>query len=416
MLSHRAPGLCRGAKCFPNLGNDFTRMKSAFPTWETILQRKRMEQKNKIFNLGTFFCLYIAQTIPMSFFSTVIPVMMRQENFSLSAIGLLQLIKLPWILKFLWSPMVDRHARTTGDYKRWIFSSELIYAVLIFAVAFLDFKTDFYTIIALIIVSFVASATQDIATDALAVLSFSRKDKSLVNSMQSMGSFGGSMIGGGVLLLLFKQLGWNSLLPCVALFVIVALLPLLFNRGLEIAPKDTHERAKKADVFYFFTQKNIWKQIGFLFLYYSGLIGTLAMLKPRPGILDERDRGDERCDRDLFRVHLFFCRGLYRAPHRTALGTHPVCRVCIACHALFPRIVLCHSDTRTLACRHCPALGQLWDGDDRGLYNGDGLCSSRTGRHGLYDTDGYNPSERNGDGDIERKDCRPYRLPRLVFL
>ena len=200
MLSHRAPGLCRGAKCFPNLGNDFTRMKSAFPTWETILQRKRMEQKNKIFNLGTFFCLYIAQTIPMSFFSTVIPVMMRQENFSLSAIGLLQLIKLPWILKFLWSPMVDRHARTTGDYKRWIFSSELIYAVLIFAVAFLDFKTDFYTIIALIIVSFVASATQDIATDALAVLSFSRKDKSLVNSMQSMGSFGGSMIGGGVLL------------------------------------------------------------------------------------------------------------------------------------------------------------------------------------------------------------------------
>lgn len=137
-----------------------------------------MEQKNKIFNLGTFFCLYIAQTIPMSFFSTVIPVMMRQENFSLSAIGLLQLIKLPWILKFLWSPMVDRHARTTGDYKRWIFSSELIYAVLIFAVAFLDFKTDFYTIIALIIVSFVASATQDIATDALAVLSFSRKDKS----------------------------------------------------------------------------------------------------------------------------------------------------------------------------------------------------------------------------------------------
>lgn len=182
-----------------------------------------MIQKDKTYNLATFFCLYIAQTIPMSFFSTVIPVMMRQENFSLSAIGLLQLIKLPWILKFLWSPLVDRHAVTTGDYKRWIFSSELIYAGLIFAVAFLDFHTDFYTIVALIIVSFVASATQDIATDALAVLAFNRKDKSLANSMQSMGSFGGSMIGGGVLLLLFKQIGWNGLLPCVALFVIAAL-------------------------------------------------------------------------------------------------------------------------------------------------------------------------------------------------
>lgn len=47
-----------------------------------------MIQKDKTYNLATFFCLYIAQTIPMSFFSTVIPVMMRQENFSLSAIGL----------------------------------------------------------------------------------------------------------------------------------------------------------------------------------------------------------------------------------------------------------------------------------------------------------------------------------------
>lgn len=239
-----------------------------------------MMQKNKIFNLGTFFCLYIAQTIPMSFFSTVIPVMMRQENFSLSAIGLLQLIKLPWILKFLWSPLVDRHAITTGDYKRWIFSSELIYAALIFAVAFLNFHTDFYTIVALIIISFIASATQDIATDALAVLSFSKKDKSLANSMQSMGSFGGSMIGGGVLLLLFKQIGWNYLLPCVALFVIIALLPLFFNKGITIQPRQPYLRAQKADVFYFFLQRKIWKQIGFLFLYYSGLIGTLAMLKP----------------------------------------------------------------------------------------------------------------------------------------
>ncbi|MBQ8442111.1 MAG: MFS transporter [Bacteroides sp.] len=239
-----------------------------------------MINKEKTYNLATFFCLYIAQTIPMSFFSTVIPVMMRQENFTLSAIGLLQLIKLPWIVKFLWSPIVDRNTTTTGDYKRWIFSSELIYAILIFSVALLDFKTDFYTILTLIIISFIASATQDIATDALAVLSFSRKDKSMVNSMQSMGSFGGSMVGSGVLLLLFHQIGWNSLLPCLAVFVLVMLLPLLFNKGIQITPKIPQQRAKKADVLYFFTQRGIWKQIGFLFLYYSGLIGTLAMVRP----------------------------------------------------------------------------------------------------------------------------------------
>jgi MFS family permease len=232
-------------------------------------------------NIFTFFCLYIAQTIPMSFFSTVIPVIMRQEHFSLSAIGLLQLIKLPWILKFLWSPVIDRYNVTVNDYKRWIFSSELVYAVIIFSVAFLHVSTNFHIILTLIIISFIASATQDIATDALAVLSFSRKDKSMVNSMQSMGSFGGTMIGSGLLLLLFKQIGWNSLLPCLALFVIVALLPLFFNKSLHIhREKEKVKRAGMTDIFHFFTQPGIGKQIGFLLLYYSSMIGTLAMLRP----------------------------------------------------------------------------------------------------------------------------------------
>ncbi|WP_234408734.1 hypothetical protein [Marinilabilia salmonicolor] len=56
---------------------------------------------------GTLLSLYLAQSIPMSFFSTVVPVIMRQEDYSLTSIGLIQLIKIPWILKFLWAPMVD---------------------------------------------------------------------------------------------------------------------------------------------------------------------------------------------------------------------------------------------------------------------------------------------------------------------
>jgi MFS family permease len=217
----------------------------------------------------------------MSFFSTVIPVIMRQENFSLTAIGLLQLIKLPWILKFLWSPIIDRYNVTVSDYKRWIFSSELVYAILIFSVAFLHFSTNFFTILTLVIISFIASATQDIATDALAVLSFSKKDKSMVNSMQSMGSFGGTMIGSGLLLLLFKQIGWNSLLPFLALFVIVALLPLFFNKSMTIhREQEKVKRASMSDIWRFFTQRGIRKQIVFLLLYYSSMIGTLAMMRP----------------------------------------------------------------------------------------------------------------------------------------
>ena len=233
--------------------------------------------------LFTFFCLYIAQSIPMSFFSTVIPVIMRQQNFSLESIGMLQLLKLPWILKFLWSPAVDRSTFRIGDFKRWIFSSELIYASIIFAASFLDFQTTPYLIIGLVVLSFIASATQDIATDSLAVLSFSKKDKSLANSMQSMGNFAGAMIGGGILLLLYHKFGWGNLLPFLAVFVIIALIPLIFfkrgNNQVIIKAKQ-EKKPTPDDLLGFFKQKGIWKQVVFLFVYYAGLIGVLAMLKP----------------------------------------------------------------------------------------------------------------------------------------
>jgi predicted MFS family arabinose efflux permease len=219
----------------------------------------------------------------MSFFSTVLPVIMRQNNFSLETIGALQLLKLPWILKFLWSPVVDRNTHTLSDFKRWIFSSELIYAAIIMVVSFLDFQVTPYLIIGFVILSFIASATQDIATDTLAMLSFGKQDKSLVNSMQSMGNFAGAMVGSGLLLMIYRKTGWGEILPFLSIFVLVALIPLLFFRYTDhkaiIRPKQ-EEKPAMNDILGFFKQRGIWRQIGFLFLYYAGLIGILAMLKP----------------------------------------------------------------------------------------------------------------------------------------
>lgn len=237
--------------------------------------------KGKVLSLCTFFFLYIAQSIPSSFLTTALQVMMREAQFSLSTIGLLQLVKLPWIVKFLWSPLVDRHCVTLADYKRCIISSELVYALILLAVGFMHIQTDLYLILILVILSLCASATQDIATDALAVLSFSKRDHSLVNSMQSMGSFGGALIGGGVLLMILHTWGWRVVIICLALFVLLALLPLLFNHQLKITPKEPKQRARLSDFALFFTQgKKIWKQIGFLILYYTSIIGILSMLRP----------------------------------------------------------------------------------------------------------------------------------------
>lgn len=239
-----------------------------------------ISSKGRGIGLPMFFCLYIAQSIPSSFFATALQVMMREANYSLATIGLLQLVKLPWVVKFLWSPLVDRHCLTGRDFRRCIVVSEIVYAIFIILAGHLNVTDNLYLIIFMVMLSLVASATQDIATDALAILMHTGRDKSMVNSMQSMGSFGGALIGSGVLLLVLHRFGWHAVTPFLGVFVLLMLIPLLRRKDLNIAQKDVRQRARLTDFASFFIQRGIWRQIGFLLLYYASIIGILSMMRP----------------------------------------------------------------------------------------------------------------------------------------
>jgi predicted MFS family arabinose efflux permease len=226
------------------------------------------------------FSLYIAQAIPMSFFSTVVPVIMRQENYSLESIGLLQLIKLPWVLKFLWAPLVDNNAASLQGYKRWIYGSEIFYALVVFSIGFLSLQTNFSLVIILMLLAVVASATQDIATDAFAILILKKKERGYGNSMQSAGGFAGNLIGSGLLLIIFYYLGWQILLFCLALFVLAALIPLGFYRKEPVMPQVSGKKVQLADLWRFMKIPGMYKWLLVLFFYSSGIVGIMAMLKP----------------------------------------------------------------------------------------------------------------------------------------
>ena len=228
----------------------------------------------------TLFSLYIAQSIPMSFFSTVVPVIMRQENYSLESIGLLQLVKLPWTLKFLWAPLVDNNAKDRKQLRRWIILSELFYAFVILSISLFSLQTDFKLIVMLMIVAFIASATQDIATDIFAIRVLRTEEKATGNGIQSAGSFIGSLFGTGVLLLAYHYLGWQYLLWILAAFVIFAIAPLLIYKPESDLSVVGKVRVKPIDILSFFKEKIARRRVLVLIFYYSGLIGILAMLKP----------------------------------------------------------------------------------------------------------------------------------------
>ena len=235
--------------------------------------------QEKFRKLSTLLSLYIAQSIPMSFFSTVVPVIMRQEHYSLQSIGLLQLIKLPWILKFLWAPLVDNTSKSTKDYKRWIIYSEIFYAVVIIAAGFFSLQTDFKLILFFMVLAFIGSATQDIATDAFAILALKKEERGIGNSIQSSGSFIGTLVGSGVMLIIYHYLGWQYLLMALGVFVMLATAPVCTYKKLQEKKPETKKVTFK-DIKYFFTQKGVGKRVLVLAFFYSGIIGILAMLKP----------------------------------------------------------------------------------------------------------------------------------------
>ena len=225
--------------------------------------------------------LYLAQSIPMSFFSTVLPVIMRENHFSLTSIGLIQLVKLPWLLKFIWAPVVDSAQGKLKSYKKWIIASELLYALTIFSIAFFDLETDFKLIVILLLIAFTASATQDIATDAFSYLILKKNERGIGGSVQTIGNFLGAVIGSGLLLIIYYYFGWKILISSLAMFVALALIPLwLYTPRETNQSQKTIPKVKFNDLFRFFRQDYMKYRVALLFLIYSGIIGILTMLKP----------------------------------------------------------------------------------------------------------------------------------------
>lgn len=238
-----------------------------------------MREKNWV-KFPVLFSLYIAQSIPMSFFSTVVPVIMRQEKYSLESIGLLQLVKLPWIFKFLWAPLVDNNARSPRQLRSWIIISELFYAAVILSIGIFDIQADFKLIVFLMVIAFIASATQDIAVDIFAILHLAPDERSLGNSMQSAGSFVGTLFGTGVLLIAYHYFGWTNLLVLLSVFVVFAIGPVLLYRRQPVLASDKKQRVTMKEILLFFAEKGKFRRVLILIFYYSGIIGILTLLKP----------------------------------------------------------------------------------------------------------------------------------------
>jgi MFS transporter, PAT family, beta-lactamase induction signal transducer AmpG len=186
---------------------------------------------NSLKKFGLLGSLYVSQFMPFWFLYQTLPLFMRQKGVSLETIGLLQLLALPISLNFLWSPLIDRYGFTRwGHYRFWIICFQLLIAAMTAICAWLSVENNFTILLICITLISLFSASQDIATDALAIGLLNPHERGVGNAVQIVGNSLGSVISGGGMLILFNYWGWTACLQTLALIMVLALVPILWYR------------------------------------------------------------------------------------------------------------------------------------------------------------------------------------------
>lgn len=186
--------------------------------------------------------LYFAQGVPFGFFTQALPVVLRESGFSLVKISATGVLFLPWALKFLWAPYVDRY----GSRRRWLLSLQVSAAAVALALSFLDLSSTLRWLFVGIFVMNALSATQDIATDGIAVRTLTAAQRGLGNGLQVGAYRIGMVCGGGLLLWLFTFAGWRVLFVAMALLIVLTTVPVWWmRRQLDAADEDSDPHAER---------------------------------------------------------------------------------------------------------------------------------------------------------------------------
>lgn len=170
-----------------------------------------------------FTALYLAQGLPYGFFTQALPVLMRQSGYSLLSISATTFLFVPWALKFLWAPYVDRY----GTRRRWLLPLQLATALGAALLAALDLSQSLRLVFVALVIFNLLAATQDIATDGLAVHLLQGRDRGLANGIQVGGYRLGMVLGGGLLLWIYSLAGWRPMFLTMAGLLALTVLPVL---------------------------------------------------------------------------------------------------------------------------------------------------------------------------------------------
>lgn len=161
--------------------------------------------------------LGFASGLPLFLTSRTLQAWLTVENVDLGTIGLFSLMALPYSLKFLWSPLLDRYVPPLlGRRRGWLVLTQV---ALVLTIAAMSLQKPSQTlqllaVNALLIAFF--SASQDVAFDAYRVDVLEEREMGAGAAVTVLGYRIALLVTGSLALILADRIPWTSVYLCMA--------------------------------------------------------------------------------------------------------------------------------------------------------------------------------------------------------
>jgi len=167
-----------------------------------------------------FTVLYFAEGVPIGFLWWALPAVLREQGIAIDRItALTAAITVPWTLKFLAGPLMDRSVARGIGLRPWIIGCQLIMGLALLPLAAGEAVPDYRLLLILLISHACFAAVQDVAIDALCIRTVPTAQLGAVNGWMQFGMTTGRALTAALVPLLIATAGWRA-----AVFGVVALI------------------------------------------------------------------------------------------------------------------------------------------------------------------------------------------------
>ncbi len=221
--------------------------------------------------------------LPLLLTLSVLQAWMKEEGVDLTVIGLMTLVGLPYTLKFLWAPVLDRFTfRVLGRRRGWMLIAQIALLISICGLGLTDpIKAPLLLSTAAFLVTFF-SASQDIVVDAYRREDLSDEELGIGSSLYVNGYRVGMLLASGGGLIMADHMPFSMVYQVLAACMVPGIVTTLLTpepKMIAGTPKTMKEAIVNPLTEYFSRKDAIWI-LAFILLYKIGDTMASAMTIP----------------------------------------------------------------------------------------------------------------------------------------